>query len=220
MKEQDRQIPTGRAAYAPIVRSLLWDIVLNASIPLACYYFAKQFISPSEFIDLVFAGIFPIAKSIYDPIRRRELDPVATLVLLGIVTSIIAIFFGGSPKLLLIRESFFTGAFGLACLVSLLLPRPIMFYFGRYLMVGKDPEKRAAYDARWQNPIARRAHRFITAAWGIVFVGEFLLRVYLVYTLSVAAVLVVSPTILNGATIALIIWTFWYAHKIRERITS
>jgi hypothetical protein len=203
-----------------LIRSLIWDIVLNASIPVACYYFSKQFISPSEFIALVFATVFPIGKSIYDPVHRREIDPVTIVVLLGIVTGIVALFFGGGPHLLLIRESLFTGAFGLACLISLFFPRPIMFYFGRYFMAGKDQQKREVYNARWHNPVARRAHRLITLAWGLVFVGEFLTRVIMVYYLPAPVVLVVSPIILSVATILLIIWTFWYAHRIRERATS
>ena len=42
--------------------------------------------------------------------------------LMSIAVSMIAVTLGGSPKLLLIRESFFTDAFGIACFVSLALP--------------------------------------------------------------------------------------------------
>ena len=209
-----------RTAHRPIIRDLAWDIGLNATIPVACYYLAKQFISPSELTALLAATIFPICKSIYDPIRRHRLDPVAILVLLGIAANITALFFGGDPRLLLTRESFFTGSFGVACLISLLFPRPIMFYFGRHFMAGKDPQKREMFDARWKNPIARRAHRLITTAWGLVFVGEFVLRLTLVYNLPAPIVLVVSPVVLNLATILLIIWTFWYASRIRKRVSS
>ena len=36
------------------------------------------------------------------------------------------------------RESLFTALFGLACFGSLLLPRPMMYYFGRRFMAGRD----------------------------------------------------------------------------------
>jgi hypothetical protein len=52
------------------------------------------------------------------------------VVLLAIATDGVALFVGGRPRLLLVRESLFTGVFGLSCFVSLLLPRPMMFYFG------------------------------------------------------------------------------------------
>jgi hypothetical protein len=167
---------------------------------------------------LLWATTFPLLKSAYDLTKRRGLDPVALLILLGLVASVIAVLFGGDPHLLLIRESFFTGAFGLACLVSLLFPRPIMFYFGRYFMAGPDPGKRDTFDARWQNPIVRRAHRLVTVTWGLVYVGEFVLRVALVYTLPAPAVLAISPFSTGLATASTIVWTFWYAHKVRSRI--
>jgi len=205
-------------ASRPIVVSLAWDIALNATIPLACYVLAKRFYSASELTALIVATVFPLIKSGVD-LARRELDPVAVLVLLGIATSILAIFLGGDPRVLLIRESFFTGAFGIACLVSLSFPRPIMFYFGRYFMAGQDPQKRQTFDAQWANPVARRAHRLITLVWGLVYVGEFVVRVVLVYRASVAVVLVIAPFLLGLATIVTVIWTFWFAYRVRARPT-
>jgi len=152
--------------------------------------------------------------------RHREVDPVALLVLLGIATSMLALVTGGDPRLLLIRESFFTGAFGIACLVSLTFPRPIMFYFGRYFMAGKDPQKRATFDARWQDPRARRAHRLVTVVWGLVYTGEFVVRVMLVYRASAPVVLVVSPFLTGVATILTVMWTFWYAFRVRAQIAG
>src|SRR6516164_4640121 len=96
----------------PIVGAIARDVALNATIPVACYFLSKRFVSPSDLTALLFAGAFPLLKSLYDLTTRRELDPVAVLVLLGIVTSVIALVLGGGPRLLLIRESFFTGAFG------------------------------------------------------------------------------------------------------------
>jgi len=52
-------------------------MALNATIPLACYFMAKKFVSSSELTALVFATVFPLLKSGYDLTRRRELDPVA-----------------------------------------------------------------------------------------------------------------------------------------------
>jgi len=201
------------------IRSLVWDIVLNATIPTALYLSAKHF-SASEFSALLSATTFPLAKSAYDLTRRRDLDPVALLVLLGLVTSMIAVFASGNSRLLLIRESFFTGAFGLACLISLLLPRPLMFYFGRYFMAGRDEQSRETFNARWHDPVVRRAHRLVTVTWGLVYVGEFFLRLALVYHLPAPVVLAVTPFLTGLATVGAIIWTFWYAHRVRDRISA
>jgi hypothetical protein len=95
-----------------------------------------------------------------------------------------------------------------------------MFYFGRHFMAGKDPEKRKVFDARWQNATARRAHRLVTVVWGLVYVAEFIARVAMVYRMPAAAVLVISPFLLGLATMATIIWTFWYAQRVRSRIVT
>ena len=141
--------PDQSASYRPIIYSLAWDILLNTTIPVACYYLSKTFISPSELTALFIATAFPTLKSAYDLVRHRGINPVAVMVLLGIVTSIIALLIGGDPRILLIRESLFTGGFGVGCLASHLFPRPMMFYFGRYFFAGNDPEKRAVFDSRW-----------------------------------------------------------------------
>ncbi|HXY31150.1 MAG TPA: VC0807 family protein [Gemmatimonadaceae bacterium] len=202
----------------PLVLSLARDIALNTAIPVACYYLSKRFVSPSELTALLIATAFPTLKSIYDLIRDREIDPVAAVVLLGIVTSIVALYLGGDPRVLLVRESFFTGAFGVACLVSLAFPRPIMFYFARRFIAGREPERRAIFDSRWSYPIFRRSIRIVTAVWGVVYLGEFLVRVALVYGASTAVVLAVSPFLTGVATIAAIVWSFRYARKTRDRM--
>lgn len=84
-----------------------------------------------EFTALAVAALFPIGKSAFELAYHRQLDPISILVLLGIAADSVALLFGGSPRLLLVRESLITGVFGLACFSSLLWPRPLMFYFAR-----------------------------------------------------------------------------------------
>lgn len=199
-------------------KGILIDIFLNTAIPWMLYRLSKHYISPSELTALLIATTFPVAKNIVGFTRRRQLDPVSVLVLSGIVTGIIALFLSGSPKILLIRESLFTGIFGLACLLSLLpyfFPRPIMFYFGRYFLAGDDIEKRRRFDESWQKPQARFTNRLITVVWGLVYTGEFAIKIILVEILSIEAVLAIFPFITGFLTIATVVWTFSYVKKVR-----
>jgi uncharacterized membrane protein len=111
----------------------------------------------------------------------------------------------------------FTGAFGLACFVSLLLPRPMMFYFGRHFIAGTDPQRQARFNSAWQLPQVRFAHRLITIVWGCAFVGELILRIILIYHASAATVLIVSPILLGTLTIVTMIWAFSYGRRVRLR---
>lgn len=212
-----RSSPTGGASLRPLLRS----IVLNAAVPLALYALSKRYLHASEVVALSIAAIFPAGDSLVGVGRRRRLDVIAAIALLSIVVSMIGVALGGSPKILLIRESFFTGALGLACFLSLLLPRPLMFYFGRQFMTGGDPTRAARFNAQWRKPAVRRMHRLITVVWGVAFGGEFLVRVILVYTLPAYVVLAVAP-FLTGAIVALtILWTLAYVRRrLREGVTS
>lgn len=203
-----------------LIRTLAWDIVFNTTVPVVCYVVARWFLSTSEFLALAIATAFPLVKSGYDVSRRRELDPVTILVAIGLLTGIVPVFLGGDPRILLIRESFSTGAFGALCLLSLLLRRPLMFYFARYFVAGKDLVRRLAFNAQAEKPAPRRAYRLVTTAWGLVFVGEFMLRVALVYTSPAVVVLIVCPIVLGLATIVTIVWTFWYANRIGAEIVQ
>jgi hypothetical protein len=201
----------------PALRAFLREVALNTIIPLALYRLAKRYGSASEVAALVVAATFPLGMSAFGLVRRHRLDPVAVVILLGIIFAGVGAIFGGTPRLLLLRESLFTGALGLACFGSLLLPRPLMFYFGRHFMAGDDPDKRAQFAAGWQRPGVRFVHRLITMVWGSAFVGEFVIRVVLVYTLPPAWVLVISPAILGGITIGTVVWTFAYVRRVRRR---
>lgn len=95
-------------------------------------------------------------ESVYGLMRRYDLNPVSLTALLGILTSLVALLVGGDPRLLLVRESIFTGGFGIVCLLSLPSPRPVMFYLGRYFIAGRDPARRKEFDRRAKEPRFRR----------------------------------------------------------------
>src|SRR5215467_4824381 len=204
-------------AARPPVGNIVWGIVLNAVFPVVLYKLSKRYLSPSEFTALVVAALFPLGKSIFDLLRRHQLDPIAIVVLLGLIADGVALLFGGSPRLLLVRESMFTGAFGVACFFSLLLPRPMMFYFSRHFISGTDPTRQARFNAAWQFREVRFCHRLITTVWGAVFVGELILRIILIYQLPAALVLIISPILIGVLTMATMVWAFRYGHRIRLR---
>ena len=59
-----------------------------------------------------------------------------------------------------------------------------------------------------------------TVVWGIVYSGDFLLRLLLVFTLPVAAVLVVGPLLTGGLIGGSLLWTFAYLRRTRQRLQT
>ena len=200
------------------IRGILLSLVLNVAIPLLLYNICKTRFHTTEVAALSVAAIFPICDSIFEVIWHRQFDVIAIISLLGSLVGIIGVLLGGDAKLLLIRESFFTGALGLACFISFLLPRPLMFYFARQMMAGKDQVKLAAFNEQWKKPQARFVHRLITFVWGCAFLAEFLVRVALVYMLPTALVLAVAPIVTTGIVVVTMLWTFAYARRVAQRV--
>lgn len=199
----------------PNIRRMLRDIAIDAGVPFGCYWLSMACISHSLVVALILASVFPLLKSVYELLHKRRLDPISLAILLGLIVGLGALFLGGSPKLLLLRESLFTGTFGLVCLVSLVFRsrRPLMFFFARYSAAGSDPALCAWYDRLWENAGFRRMQRIITLVWGLVLVGEFTLRVILIYTVSPATVLAVSPAVVGIASLLTVIWTMRYGKR-------
>ncbi len=208
----------GEQPMGPSLRGLFPILVVDVACPYLAYRLLTQYVPGiSTTVALGLAGVFPAGGSVASLARRRRLDIIGAIVLTGIVVSIAAVLLGGDPKIVLIRESFVTGALGIVCLVSLLFQRPLLFYIGREFSTGNDPTRIAAFNDLWRFAGARHAFRLMTVVWGIGWVGEFLLRVLLVLTLTVGQVLIVSPIILHGITAALIVWTIYYARAARRR---
>ena len=198
-------------------RGIAYSLFINGALPLVIYQLLKSYTSASDLFALFASGIPSLVESIVGIIRQRRIDLMAGLVLISIVVSILLILLGGSPKLYLVRESLITGFFGAAFLISLLLPRPFCFYFTRYFATGNDPENVKQFNSFWQYPYFRFTMRLMTTVWGIAFIVEAIIRIYLVFTLTIVQFLIVSPFIFYGVLVGIIVWTTLYgAHSGRR----
>ena len=199
------------------LRSVLPMLFFDGLCPYLSYVLLKAWVPGiPEVTALSIGAIFPAAYGIFEIARRGRIDIMGSVVLIGIAVSIAATFVGGDPKLLLIRESLVTGALGVVCLSSLLWPRPLMFYVGRQF-TAHDKAQIEEFNASWQYPAARRLFRVLTIVWGLGWVGEFVLRVVMVGTLSIEQVLAISPFVFNGIFIALITWNVAYVKRAQAQ---
>jgi hypothetical protein len=202
----------------PSIRGVVPSLVIDGLLPFLTYLALTSYVPHlSQVIALGLSATFPTVYGLVTIVRRRHLDIIGAVVLVGIAVSILATLIGGDPKLLLMRESFVTGALGMVCVTSFVWPRPLMFYIGRQFSAGEDPAKIAEFDALWQYPRARHTFRVMTIVWAIGWMSEFALRIVMVWTLSIPEVLAVSPFVFNGITLGLIAWTIAYARRQRQR---
>ena len=141
--------------------------------------------------------------------------------LIGIVLSIGAMALGGSPRMLLLRESLVSGAIGVAFLLSLPMRRPLIFYLARATVAREVAGGAERIDALWnERPAFATRMRMMTAVWGVGLTSETALRSWMAWTWPVERFLVVSPFIGYGIYGGLLVWTLWYRKTLRNRSGS
>ena len=118
----------------------------------------------------------------------------------------------------MVRESFVTGVMGFIFLGSLLTRRPLIYYFALRFTVGKTQKEQAAFADKWNIAYFRKVLRIMTAGWGIVLLGEAVLKVVLVYNLSASTFLAISSLVTYGFIGLAIIWTVLYRRTSRQKI--
>jgi hypothetical protein len=112
----------------PSLSRMLPSLLLNILVPIVLYFLIKRYLTTSEVIALSVASLTPLVDIISNLARRRGLDILAIVTLLSTGTGLLAAVLGGSKEFVLISNGFFTGSLGLACFVSLLLPKPLDFF--------------------------------------------------------------------------------------------
>ena len=169
------------SSFRGTIVGLLPSIVIGGVFPYVIYQFMMQTITASDVVALAISAVPAIVYGLVGIVRTRQMDLIAAVTLVGIAVTVVAAFLGGDPRLFLIRESLLTVALGIACLVSLLFPKPLWFYIIRYFASANDPARAASFTANWRYPGFRTFTRVLTLVWGLVYLGEFILRVILVY---------------------------------------
>jgi hypothetical protein len=194
---------------------LLLELVVNLLLPWVAYRVAHPH-SGNRRALRVGGSADRLVRRRIRPLRR--VDAVAAIVLLGIALSLIGMALGGDARTLLMRESLASGSIGVVFLLSLFRDRPLIFYLARATVAREMAGGAERFETVWaEQPYLRRMLRLMTFVWGTCMTLEMLLRLWMVMTWPVERVLVVSP--IMGYTVfgTLLLWTFWYRRRIRER---
>jgi hypothetical protein len=207
-------------SFRTLMRGLIPSILIDGVLVYLIYTFLKSQTSASDLVALLVSSVPALISEIVSIFRHRQPDVLGVIVLVFLAIGAVLSFITGDPKLLLIRESFFTLALAVACVVSLLFPKPIMFYIIRYFASGNDPARASAFNARWQYPAFRRYIRIISVVWGIAYLVEFFVRLFMVYHLPIQQYLAISPTVFYGLLLVVIGFSIAYARRTMSRFAE
>jgi hypothetical protein len=181
-------------------------------------YFLVRHHVHSDVQALIIAGAFPVAWILIEFIRDRRIDPIGAVVLFGFAVGVVtSTLLGGNAYVLKARDSAFTALFGIVCLVTIVThKRPAIFYVGRFLSAGNDPDKVAAYDELHDLPGGQRTFRVLTFVWGIGLLSEASVRLVLAGFLHTGLFLTVSPIISAVCLGAMFAFTVRYSNRARR----
>lgn len=207
-------------SFRTIMRGLIPSILIDGVLVYLIYTFLKSQTSASDLVALLVSSVPALLSEIVSISRHRQLDVLGVMVLVFLAIGAGISIVTGDTKLLLIRESFFTLALAVACVVSLLFPRPVLFYIIRYFATGNDPAQASVFNARWQYPAFRRYIRITSVVWGVAFLVKFSVRLFMVYHLPIQQYLAISPIAFYAVLFVVIGFSIAYARRTMSRFTK
>ncbi len=194
---------------------MLPSIILGAVFPILIYRLASPYMPTMP--ALLLSGVPPMLYSVYGWVRTRNIDVVSTIALFTLSISLLMVLVVHDPRLLLIRDSYLTGAFGLLCLISLTWHRPLAFYVYRWAFV-RTPEQLTTFEAGWGAARIRFIRRLITMIWGLAFVGETLVDGFLAYHLPTAQFVTVHPFLYWGTMLVAFGGATLYSRQVHQKV--
>ncbi len=116
-----RRHPRARPSQRPALR-----LLAGIAVPVAAYVIVRRWLG-SDALALAVASAIPIGWMLAVGLTERRIDPipVAAAVVLG-AALVISLASGGSALPLKLRRAAVTGSLGVACLISVLVGRPLL----------------------------------------------------------------------------------------------
>jgi len=191
-----------------MVIGILLTAVFDIGLAIVVFEVAKHQFGAGDFVAYLVASIGPILGGLIGVLRTRKIDGVAIIILVNLLISAGVTFIGShDARVLLLKDSVLTGAFGLVILITSLsiFPKPLMFFFG--LKFGTDGTKQGTkewYDLWDRYPTFRSGQRFLNNVWGIGFMVEAAVKAIGVFVLPYDAAYAlnqIAPFVLIGCLI-------------------
>jgi len=191
------------------LKSIGQSLTINALCPFLFYRVLESHFPEKSVMPLLYATIFPVIGLILSLARKRTVDAIAIVVMVGLALHIVVTVLAPNVGVALVVRSLDGALIGLAFIISALIGRPITLFVAKQAVAGGSSERAASLDRMIEKDGAR-AFFTITLVWGIVLIAMSGLHVVLALKLPPAEFLLVSPVVGVVTTVALLVWTGRY----------
>ncbi|WP_128432608.1 VC0807 family protein [Streptomyces cyaneus] len=177
-------------------------LIVDVAVPLGSYYLFKNGFGMSTLAALGWSSVVPAVRTGWGVVRERTVNGLAVLILFVNVVGLLLSFVAGDPRLMLVKDSGVSSAIGIGILVSVAMGKPMMTAGMKPWLVKGDETREAAW-ARLQSGSEdfRRAERVFSVVWGVVLLGECVVRILGAYTLPVDTMVWLGTVIMIGAMV-------------------
>lgn len=160
-------------------------LVFDIAAPIVVYYVLRREGASYE-LALLAGAMLPAVGSLVTLISQRRADPVATLMVVSMLSALVGSLIAGSPRFLLARDGLITGLWGAWFVASARGPRPAALLFARSLMENMSWFAARSWDVLWATePQFRRIWRASTVMWGVGLLLDAAIRVAISYTVAI-----------------------------------
>ncbi|HEX3885923.1 MAG TPA: VC0807 family protein [Phenylobacterium sp.] len=160
----------------------------------------------------------PVLNNLRVWLQSRRVDILGILITASIASGVVAPLITGRLGSRIVTDCLLNCGWGLAFLGSLALARPVIFLLIRALVAGDDASRAAAWDGLWRYASFRAAMRGLTMVWGAVYFVQVAIELGLARAAKPDTVVTVAQIMSTGGTLALLVFTRLYMHRVRARV--
>jgi len=201
--------------------SLNWlpTIVMNVVLPTVTYFVLNGSAHVKSVPALLISGVWPAVELGYTIWRQRRIDEFSVFVLIGLAVGVVTTVVSRDARAVFLKDWLVWGLFGLILLGSMLVGRPLMFYFGRRFATDGSKAQRDWWNGLWRYPHFRKAQRTLNLVWGAVLLGEAAVGATLTWTLGSSQMDLVNNALPYVVLFALIFGTTIYGRRAQAAAT-
>jgi hypothetical protein len=174
--------------------SLVKTLAIEIAVPTGVYYALHSF-GASDFTALAAAGVFPLARTLYQFAKDRTLNGLAIVVLITNVVGMLLTFVTGDARMMIAKDSLGSGITGLVILASVFTAAPIMTKTMRPFLTRGNADREAAWERLSGTAQFDAILRRCSVIWGIGFAIESAVRIAGAFTLPVSTMVWLSTVI-------------------------
>ncbi|MFI5680735.1 VC0807 family protein [Streptomyces cellulosae] len=167
-------------------KDALVPLIMDVAVPVGSYYLFRDGFGMSTVAALGWSSVLPAVRTGWSVVKDRTVNGLAALILFVNVAGVLLGFVAGDPRLMLAKDSGVSSVVGIGILVSVAMGRPVMTAGMKPWLVKGDEQREAAWARLLDGSAAfRRFERVFSVVWGVVLLGECVVRVVGAYTLPV-----------------------------------